>query len=185
MALNDDAKLILTGSFDKTAILYELRLLPIVQIFQGHTGPVESVALSGDGKQVVSASGGETILWETASGKKIKTLPAPKGGLITGMDLSGDGQKILTGATDNTAILWDAASGQKLKTFSKGHKFIISCVAPERQRQACRHRIARQDGNLVVGGHRHETPSLRRTHGAREQRGGERRRHASSHRVRG
>jgi len=47
----------------------------VVQKFQGHTGQVFGVALSGDGKLVLTGSQDNTaILWEPASGKKLQIL---------------------------------------------------------------------------------------------------------------
>ena len=47
----------------------------MVQKFQGHTGGLSSVALSGDGKRVLTGSDDNTaILWDAASGKKIQTF---------------------------------------------------------------------------------------------------------------
>ena len=52
VALSGDGKHVLTGSGDKTAILWEAASGKKLQTFQGHTDSVKSVALSGDGKHV-------------------------------------------------------------------------------------------------------------------------------------
>src|SRR5436309_969839 len=76
----------------------------------GHTQGVMGVAISGDGKTVVTGSYDKTaILWEAASGKKLQTFQGHNG-FVTSVAISGDGKFVLTGAEDRTAILWDAAA---------------------------------------------------------------------------
>src|SRR4051794_5311787 len=61
----------------------------------GHTKPVTSVALSSDGKQVLTGSTDSTaILWETASAKKLQTFKRQAAGFnfVVSVALSGDGQ---------------------------------------------------------------------------------------------
>src|SRR5580704_7064870 len=53
VALSSDGKLLVTGSEDRTAILWESSSGKKVQTFLGHTDEISSVALSGDGKQLV------------------------------------------------------------------------------------------------------------------------------------
>jgi len=73
------------------------------------------VALSGDGKHVLTGSEDNTaILWEAASGKKLQTF---QGAAVA---LSGDSKYAVTGSADNTVILWESASGKKLRTFNFG-----------------------------------------------------------------
>ena len=95
----------------------------------GHQHVVMGVALSSDGKVVVTASDdGTAILWEAASGKRVKTFHHGHTGGITCVAMSGDGKKIVTGSMDKTAVLWDAASDKKILTL-RGHTWWIDSVA--------------------------------------------------------
>jgi len=125
----EGGKLVLTGSEDTTAVLWEAATGNKLQTYAGHDLIVTSVALSGDGKHVLTGSGDTTaILWEAASGKKIQTC---KGHAfkIDGVALSGDGKLVLTGAItfypDQATILWEAAGGKRIQTF-QGHKYLES-----------------------------------------------------------
>src|SRR2546423_1171280 len=74
------------------------RLLPT-----DHNSYVQSVALSADGKQVVTGSLDSTaILWEAATGKKLRTF---QGHAAEGrhVPLPADGKHVLTGPSDRTA----------------------------------------------------------------------------------
>lgn len=94
----------------------------------GHAREVTSVALSVDGKRLVTGSFDTTaILWEAASGKQLQTFQGHTGD-VHGVALSADGKKMVTGSRDKTAILWEAATGKKLQTF-QGHTDEVSSVA--------------------------------------------------------
>ena len=72
VALSADGKIALTGSYDKTARLWEAANgKPIGPPLQHH-GEVLAVALSADGKTALTGSRDETArLWDTATGKQI------------------------------------------------------------------------------------------------------------------
>jgi WD40 repeat protein len=96
-------------------------LLPL-----GHTGPVTSVALSADGKRVLTGSEDNTArLWDTDSGKTLQTFSGHTA-RITSVALSADGKRILTGSWDRTARVWNAETGNTLKIFNKHTDFITT-----------------------------------------------------------
>ena len=128
VALSGDGKRVLTGSADKTAILWDAASGSKLQTFQGHADNIQSVALSGDGKHVLTGSTDKTaILWDAASGSKLQTFQGHTLGVKT-VALTGDGKLVLTGSWDGTAILWEAASGKRLQTF-QGHTDTVTGVA--------------------------------------------------------
>jgi hypothetical protein len=56
------------------------------------------------------------ILWEVAGGKNLRTFKGHVGEpgevSISGVVLSANSKKLVTGSWDDTAILWQAASGK-------------------------------------------------------------------------
>src|SRR3954454_14955838 len=91
---------------------------PLELILQtGHTDRVTSVALSSDGKYLVTGSHDQSaILWDATSGKKLQAFIGHTREVMS-VAMSADGKQVVTGSRDRTAILWDAASGKKLRTF--------------------------------------------------------------------
>ncbi len=103
---------------------------PRLELFlqTGHTENVRSVALSADGKYLVTGADDQTaILWEAETGKQLQTFRGHTG-LVVCVALSADGKSVVTGSLDKTAILWEAATGKNLRTFT-GHTDGIHSVA--------------------------------------------------------
>src|SRR5262249_18778596 len=116
MALSADGKRLLTGSEDRSAILWDAATGQKLQTFVGHDGFVSSVVLSADGKHVLTGSTDKTaVLWEADSGKKLQKF-IENTGTITSVAISADGTRIATASGANsTATLWDAATGRPFK----------------------------------------------------------------------
>lgn len=84
----------------------------VVATLKGHTEIVYAVAFSPDGTQVLTGSFDKTVkLWETATGKEIKTFAGPSGhqNLVLSVAYSPDGRLLASSGADNTAKLWDAS----------------------------------------------------------------------------
>ena len=102
VAISGDGKYVVTGSYDKTAILWEAASGKKLQSFRGHRGFINSVAISADGKFVVSGSDDRTaILWEAASGKKLQALQGHKDA-VRSVAISDDGKLVVTGSADTS-----------------------------------------------------------------------------------
>src|SRR6185503_7007720 len=91
---------------------------------------LNSVAMSGDGKLVLTGSGeddpgsnGKLRLWDAATGKEIRRLNGHTS-LINAVALSTDGRIALTGSADQTARLWDTATGKEIKRLT-GHSYTV------------------------------------------------------------
>jgi WD40 repeat protein len=98
-------------------------------LLQGHEGRVVwSVALSRDGKTIVSGSQDGTVrLWDT-SGKAIgQPFKGHKDGVYS-VAFSPDGKMIVSGGNDGTVHLWDK-QGKAIGQSFKGHEGMVLSVA--------------------------------------------------------
>jgi len=95
-------KLLLTGTIDGKAILWNLLKDAPEAEFGGHAGGVTSVAISGDAKRVLTGSVDKTaILWNAETGEEIRKLEAGEGSIV-GVDFTEDGKLAMVASEDGT-----------------------------------------------------------------------------------
>ncbi|MCP4350083.1 MAG: WD40 repeat domain-containing protein, partial [Desulfobacterales bacterium] len=71
-----------------------------------------------DGGTLVSGSDDNTVrLWDTATGKEIRTISGHQDSVMS-VSLSSDGRTLVSGSDDNTVRLWDTATGKCFKTIT-------------------------------------------------------------------
>ncbi|KAH6714438.1 WD40-repeat-containing domain protein [Leptodontidium sp. MPI-SDFR-AT-0119] len=91
----------------------------MLQILEGHTDGVTSVAFSPNGKQIVSGSRDTTVRrWDAGHTDE-----------VTSVAFSPDGKQIVSGSEDTTVRRWDAATGQQLLPALEGHISSVTSVA--------------------------------------------------------
>jgi WD40 repeat protein len=113
--------------------LYEVRRLT------GHQAAVTSVAVTPDGRYVVSGSEDQTVrVWELATGKEVRRLTGHLGD-VESVAVTPDGRYILSGGDDTTLRLWELATGEEIRLFA-GHEGHVRSVA------------VTPDGRYVVSG---------------------------------
>jgi WD40 repeat protein len=127
IALSWDGKLALTSSYrDSTAKLWDTETGKVLRNFLGHTGRVRAVALSADGKRVLTSSRSEAKLWDAETGKILREYPGYEE-YISAIAISSDGKRVLigeeniSGGSGNT-ILWEVKTEKVLGHFLHGDK---------------------------------------------------------------
>ena len=104
-----------------------------------HSHCVTCVAISPDGKTVLSGSEDKTIKWwDMETGKEIKTFRGHDD-YIKSVVFSPDGQTMVSGSDDKTIKSWDLESGREICTL-KGHEGIINCI------------VFSPEGNTIISG---------------------------------
>jgi len=84
----------------------------------GHTDRVTAVAISPDGRLILTGSKDKTArLWASATGTQVAVLSGHTGP-VNAVAFSPDGKLVVTGSDDLTARLWEAATGKSVVTLA-------------------------------------------------------------------
>jgi WD40 repeat protein len=130
IAFSSDGKLFAVGSKQQVAI-FNTETGKRVKTLGQHNGNISSLAISPDGRILVSVSGEDwTIkIWDLENGSLIKELGEDIGPVTT-VAFSPDGKIFVTGAigTDRTIKFWDSKSFKLLNTSEQQPGFINSLV---------------------------------------------------------
>lgn len=100
----------------------------IARRMEGHSGAVNAVAFSPDGRTGWSASGDMTVIqWDLTSGALVRRLEGHSAPAQS-VAVSPDGQQVASGGDDRALIVWNAADGSILRRL-EGHAEGITAVA--------------------------------------------------------
>jgi hypothetical protein len=119
----------------------------LLRTITGHTDEVTALAVTPDGRQVVSASDDETLrVWNLSSGEVRRTLIGHTGG-VTAVAVTPNGRQVVAASRDRTLKVWNLCSGAEQRTLT-GHTSPVTAVAvtPDGRQIVS----ASQDGTLKV-----------------------------------
>ncbi len=100
----------------------------LLRTLSGHSEEVNAVAVTGDGKQAISASSDNTLkVWDLATGEQLRTLNGHSIS-VTAVAVTADGKQAISASYDKTLRVWDLATGEQLSTLN-GHSDSVTAVA--------------------------------------------------------
>ena len=139
VTITPDGKNIISGSWDKTIKIWDIKSSECIRTLYGHTGSVNSIVVTPDGKTIISGSNDETIrLWDIKSGECLNTFEGHTS-YICSLTITPNREIIISGSSDLSIKLWDIKSGECLNTFKD-----YSCV----------HSLAiTPDGKTIISGY--------------------------------
>jgi RNA polymerase sigma factor (sigma-70 family) len=145
-AFAPDDTLLLTGSADKTARLWDAASGAPQHTLSGHTDAVVAVVFSSDGKLVATGGNdGLVKLWDVKTGREIVSLRGHT--VVRAVAFAPDGKTLASGGEDLTLRVWEVPTGRALAALP-GHKETILTVGFSR------------DGTLLASGGRDKTIRL-------------------------
>lgn len=150
VAFSPAGNTVVSGSADKTVILWDIESGKEIRRFTGHTDSVNSVAFSPKGDSVLSGSADNSlILWNVKTGEQIHRF-ARHTESVNSIALSPDGITAASGSSDGTILLWNIDTGKMIRRLNGEPGDVINSVAfnPKRQ-QLVSGSLAPQDDHKV------------------------------------
>lgn len=117
--------------------LYDVQAEQEIRRFPGHTAEIHCVALSADGRRIVSGSADNSVrVWDVENGKPLHCLQGHEKAVYS-VSLSTKGNLALSGGGDQTVRLWDIVDGLEVQKFTD-HQDPVWAVAlsPDGKRAA-------------------------------------------------
>jgi RNA polymerase sigma factor (sigma-70 family) len=89
------------------------------QAWEAHSGPINGMAYSRDGRLLATASDDKSIrLWNPQTGRELRRLSGHRGE-VHAVAFSSDGNLLASGGADKTVRVWDPATGKELRQLGK------------------------------------------------------------------
>lgn len=105
MNFNPQSNLIVSGAFDDTVRVWDVKTGKAVHVIRAHTMPVTSVHFNRDGSLIVSGShDGSCKIWDAASGSLLKILIDDKVPAVSFAKFSPNGRFILVATLNDTLV---------------------------------------------------------------------------------
>ncbi len=120
--------------------VWEVETGRVLLNFEANSLPVQSVAVSPDGNQLLSGGDDKGLKrWEMSSGR-LRNVFKRHTKTVSSVAFSPDGSKAFSGSWDETAKSWNLSTGELLRTF-EGHAHAVLSVA-----------VSPDGARLLVGG---------------------------------
>ena len=119
VAVSPDGRFLLSGSFDRTARLWDRRSGQPVRVMADHTNLVLAVAFSPDGRWMASGGLDNTArVYEVPNPAPVAEVPLSAPG--TALATTPDGKQLFLGDASGTVRLWDPAAAKVVRQFTGG-----------------------------------------------------------------
>ena len=116
IAITPDGETLVSGSYDNTVKLWDLKTGKLLKTLSGHKEAVTSVAITPDGQILASGSSDNTVkIWNLKTAKSLLTLDKNKAA-VTSIVISPDGANLISANADKTIKIWNLKNAELQRT---------------------------------------------------------------------
>ena len=132
ISVGDSGKRMITGSWDKTAAIWDTDGLKLLHRLEGHKGRIWTSIMTPDSRLAATAGDDSLVkVWDVETGKLKYDLAGHEDALRV-LLLTPDSKKLISAGLDKNIIIWDLDSGL-VSLVIKGHEAAVTvlCVSPD------------------------------------------------------
>lgn len=145
VCFSPDGKSFLTGSTDRSFIIWDFNTLNPITTIEKHHGPIYALAYTHDGKNILSGGDNTIKIWEK-DGTYTKSLNG-HATAVWSIGVSKDNKYVVSGSFDNYFRVWDIFEGETIHVFDIDKKSILAtAINPVNNFIACGSR----DGTIAL-----------------------------------
>jgi cytochrome c len=133
LAVSADGTIVLSGSFDTSAIRWSFTRNAAEQVLRFHESAVNAVAMLADGRLVTGGEDGKIAIWRPGAPIPERVLEGHKAPIVA-LAVSPDGKTLASASWDHTIRLWPLAGGEP--RVLEGHQQAVNGVAFTRDGRA-------------------------------------------------
>ena len=132
VAYSPDNSILVTGSEDATARIWNSRDGRLLHILKGHNNVIEAVAFSPSGEHIATGSGDKTVrIWNAKDGKNIAVLKGHEDE-INSIVFDSAGDRLVSTSFDKTARIWNLGIGKQTAILGGHSDFLENAIfAPD------------------------------------------------------
>ncbi|EAR83189.2 WD domain, G-beta repeat protein (macronuclear) [Tetrahymena thermophila SB210] len=132
-AFSQDAKQLVTGSYDKSCKLWNLEKgFELIKMDEKHTSFIHSVAFSPDGKLLATTDSQIYKIWSTERGFELINKIQAHRDFINSLAFTPDGNYLVTSSFDKTCKIWSVEKGFKyLHKIQVNNQFKSIAISPD------------------------------------------------------
>ncbi|OMJ84009.1 hypothetical protein SteCoe_14931 [Stentor coeruleus] len=123
-----DQKYLVSSSSDNNITLWNYKQKYQETVLQGHSKPVNSLAISTDSKFIVSGSNDNTVKVWSLDDKDMYKMNFLHDNIVSSVAIAKDNSFIVSGCYDNKVYVWNTSSKELISPFV-GHEDKVLCVA--------------------------------------------------------
>ncbi len=110
---------------------------PWLRSLEGHTGDVNAVAVTPDGRHVLSASDDGTVkVWDLATGQLLRSLEGHTRAVLA-VAVTPDGRHVLSASSDRTLRLWNLETGESQVLFWNDAPLLCVAISEDGKYVVC------------------------------------------------